>query len=334
MKALIYEGPREMHIREVGMPVPLLDEVLIRVDRVGICGSELSGYLGHNSLRKPPLIMGHEFAGTIAELGAGVTRFHVGDRVTANPLISCGGCRPCTNGAAQLCAQRQLAGAHRPGAFAEYVAIAEKNVYVLEDHVSFDEGAFTEPFACAVHICKLAKPLPTDKLLIVGAGPIGLLTLQAAQVYGLRHIVLIDVNEERLEIARELGAVTATSLEAIGDDFKYDVAIDAVGLEVTRRTCLEAVRPGGRVIFAGLHEESSKLPVNLLIRREIQVTGAFAYHSDDFETALRWISEGRVHLDAWTMQAPLEEGARCFETLISGPGKIAKILLTVSERSR
>lgn len=334
MKALVYEGPSTMIMREVEKPVPGPDEVLIRVERVGICGSELGGYLGHNSLRKPPLIMGHEFSGVVAELGSegdawdsrtGKARLRQGDRVTANPLVSCGRCRACTTGAAQLCPDRKLIGAHRPGAFAEYVAIAEKNVYRLDDRLSFDEGAFAEPFACAVHICKLLRPLPTDRLLIMGGGPIGLLALQAAKVYGLQDIVVVDINEQRLEIARELGAVTWASVP----EERFDAAIDAVGIELTRQACVESVRPGGRVIFTGLHEEASRLPINTIIRSEIRMTGAFAYHSDDFETALQWISEGRVSLSPWTQLAPLENGGACFETLIKNPGKVAKILLTL-----
>ncbi|MBA2940254.1 galactitol-1-phosphate 5-dehydrogenase [Paenibacillus sp. CGMCC 1.16610] len=335
MKALVYEGPSTMNIREVAKPIPGPNEVLIRVERVGICGSELSGFLGHNSLRKPPLIMGHEFSGVVEQVGSGgdgEARFRRGDRVTANPLVSCGRCRACTTGAAQLCPERQLIGAHRPGAFAEYVAIAEKNVYRLDDHVSFDEGAFAEPFACAVHICKLLRPLPTDRLLIMGAGPIGLLALQAAKVYGLQQVVVVDINEQRLEIAKELGAVTVTRVSSLVEGHTFDAAIDAVGMELTRQTCVESVRPGGRVIFTGLHEETSRLPINQIIRSEIQMTGAFAYHSDDFETALQWISEGRVSLSPWTKLAPLESGSACFEMLIKNPGKIAKILMTLDEK--
>jgi threonine dehydrogenase-like Zn-dependent dehydrogenase len=347
MRALVYEGPRMMNMRQVEEPELAPDEVLIRVERVGICGSELSGYLGHSSLRKPPLVMGHEFSGTVERLGAGVQtgsengalrRLRPGDRVTANPLVSCGVCRACTNGAAQLCPHRKLAGAHRPGAFAEYVALPARNVHALAAPVSFDEGAFTEPLACAVHICRLLRPLPTDRLLIMGAGPIGLLALQAAMAHGLRDIVMIDVNEERLSIAGELGAVTATSVQALGAEAgagagagagAFDAAIDAVGLEVTRRACCSSVRPGGRVVFTGLHEDESRLPVNLLVRSEITAQGAFAYHTDDFETALRWIGEGRVKLLPWTVRAPLEEGGSCFETLLSGAGNVAKILLTL-----
>lgn len=328
MKALVYEGPKIMIIRDLEIPTPNQNEVLIRVERAGICGSELSGYLGHNSLRKPPLIMGHEFAGTVELAGSNVSRFKRGDRVTANPLISCGRCRDCTSGAAQLCAQRQLIGANRPGAFAEYVVVPEPNIYMLEDHVTLDEGALTEPFACAVHICKLLKPLPTDRILIMGAGPIGLLILQSAKIYGLNQITVIDINEDRLDAAKELGGITATSLDDLGTgDYKFDAAVDAVGVEATRKISIESVKPGGKVIFTGLHEEASYLPINFMIRNEIQAMGSFAYHFDDFERALQWIGEGKVTLAPWTTYAALDEGGKSFEKLIANPGKTAKILL-------
>ncbi|MFC5651103.1 zinc-binding dehydrogenase [Paenibacillus solisilvae] len=332
MKALVYEGPRQMNIRRQAIPQLSVDEVLIRIEKVGICGSELSGYLGHNSLRKPPLIMGHEFSGVIARTGGGSSRFKEGDRVTANPLITCGICDYCKDGRAQLCPNRSLLGAHRPGAFAQYLAVPEKNVYLLDNHLSMEEGAFTEPFACAVHICRLLQLSPTDKLLILGAGPIGLFTLQAAQVYGLRDIVVVDLNRDRLEIVSELGAAAVTNLQELGDagEASFHSAVDAVGMSVTRQQCVNAVKPGGKVIFTGLHEVDSNLPINTAIRNEIQMTGAFAYSPRDFEIALQWIREGRVNLLPWVHQAQLEEGGQCFEKLINGPGKIAKILLEIS----
>lgn len=312
------------------MPEPKPDEVLVRVERVGICGSELGGYLGHNSLRQPPLIMGHEFSGVIEKLGNEVVTLQLGERVTANPLVTCGSCYYCRNGKSQLCGERALLGAHRPGAFAEYVTVPARNVYRLPDHVTAEEGAFAEPFACAVHICSLLELQPTDRLLIYGAGPIGLFALQAAQVYSVRNIVIIDLNESRLDIARELGGIAVTNLnqlEPAGQGF--DVVIDAVGADVTRRKSVEAARAGGKVVFTGLHEAESKLPVNDMIRREITAQGAFAYSQDDFETALTWIGEGRVNLLPWTEIVPLEEGGNSFEKLINGPGKVAKILLTI-----
>jgi 2-desacetyl-2-hydroxyethyl bacteriochlorophyllide A dehydrogenase len=331
MKALMYEGPRMMNMRELAIPQPSDDEVLIRIEKVGICGSELSGYLGHNSLRKPPLIMGHEFAGVIAQTGEGTAGFKIGDRVTANPLITCGSCDYCKDGRAQLCPNRSLLGAHRPGAFAEFVAVPEKNVYRLDDHLSMEEGAFTEPFACAVHICRLLQLSPADKLLILGAGPIGLFTLQAAQVYGLRDIVVVDLNRDRLEIVSELGGIARTNLQDLGDvrGASFHAAVDAVGMSITRQQCVNAVKPGGKVIFTGLHEADSNLPINTAVRNEIQMTGAFAYSPRDFEIALQWIGEGKVNLLPWVHRANLDEGGQCFEKLINEPGKIAKIIMGI-----
>lgn len=334
MKALVYEGPRTMNMREMPIPTPGEDEVLIEIRRVGICGSELGGYLGHNSLRKPPLVMGHEFSGIVHQLGRRVTSVNEGDRVTVNPLVSCDRCMYCQTGMAHLCPQRQLIGAHRPGAFAEYVTVPEKNIYLLPDNVSFDAGSFAEPFACAVHVCRKLKLSPEDRLFIAGAGPIGIFTLQAAQVFGLRHIVVSDINEDRLEIVQELGGV---AIAGSVDHWKakhlpvgFDAAVDAVGVAVTRTTCITSVRAGGSVVFTGLHEADSLLPVNLAVRNEVNMRGGFAYTPYDFQLALQWIGEGKIRLLPWTVHSPLEDGKQCFETLITGPGKTAKFLLDVS----
>lgn len=329
MQALVYEGPQIMSMREVPIPELQADEVLIKVQVAGICGSELGGYLGHNSLRKPPLIMGHEFAGTVEKIGRDVKHLAVGERVTANPLITCRVCRYCLSGESQLCPNRQLLGAHRSGAFAEFVNIPERNVYRLEANTSFEQGAFVEPFACAVHVCRIASLSPRDRLIIYGAGPIGLFVLQTAQVYGLRDIVVVDLNPARLEIAAELGAIAITDLEKVeGISFgSFDVAIDAVGAGITRQLCIKAVRPGGTVIFTGLHEAEATLPINDMIRSEITTKGGFAYSTEDFETAHTWIGQARVNLMPWTEQFPITEGGACFEKLIKGPGKVAKILL-------
>ncbi len=333
MKALVYEGPREMHVREVPVPELKPDEVLIRVKRAGICGSELGGYLGHNSLRKPPLIMGHEFSGVIEQVGEQANGFKTGDRVTANPLVTCGTCRYCRNGASQLCGSRQLLGAHRPGAFAQFVAVPARNVYRLKESISFEEGALAEPFACAIHVCRLLQLAPTDRLLIYGAGPIGLFALQAAKVYGIQEAVIVDLNEARLEIAKELGGMTAASLGELPEESRsgFDAAIDAVGAQATRQLSLAAVRAGGKVVFTGLHEADSTLPINDMIRSEMTVKGAFAYSQEDFETALLWIGQGRTNLLPWAETTPLRDGSSAFEKLIGGPGKIAKIFLSLEE---
>lgn len=332
MKALVYEGPREMNMREVPLPAITEEEVLVLVKAVGICGSELSGYVGQNSLRVPPLVMGHEFAGVIAAIGSRAGTLSIGDRVTANPLAICRSCSNCLTGRGQLCNRRSLLGAHRAGAFAQYVAVPVQNVLPLPDDVTMEEGALTEPFACGVHIARLAALGPADTLLIVGAGPIGLLTLIAARQYGVNQIVVQDINAERLEIVKDLGGVGVTGEEGlltVQPTEGFSAAVDAVGLDVTRQLCINKVRSGGRVIFSGLHAADSVLPVNAAIRNEIMMQGAFAYTPDDFALALRWIGEGKVNLKPWMQSSPLADGRACFEKLLGNPGNVAKIMLYV-----
>jgi 2-desacetyl-2-hydroxyethyl bacteriochlorophyllide A dehydrogenase len=332
MKALVYEGPREMNVRELPVPSPVPDEVLIRVVKAGICGSELSGYLGHNSLRKPPLVMGHEFAGTVVATGSTVTAFRAGDRVTANPLVTCGRCLDCLDGRTNLCSERLLIGAGRPGAYAEYVTAPERNVRLLTNRMSFAAGAMVEPYACAARIVRLAALSPTDAVLIAGAGPIGLLTLRAARRCGVRDVAVMDLNADRLAIVRELGGIPVESKEAL-DRLRptrgFDKTIDAVGIDATRQQCVTYARPGARVVLSGLHAAESVVPVNVAIRNELTLLGSFGYNPVDFDTAFRWIDEDGAGIDRWTEEAPLKNGKACFEKLLTQPGATAKILLTI-----
>lgn len=335
MKALVYEGPRSLTLREQSVPQPREDEVLVRVAAAGICGSELSGYLGHNSLRKPPLVMGHEFAGTVVRCGELVGKLQPGERVTANPLLSCGRCETCLSGRQQLCGRRQLLGAHRPGAFAEYVAVPAAQVYRLPDGMTFARGALTEPLACAVHVCRLLGLSPATRLLITGAGPIGLLTLLAAKLHGVRSVTVTDVNGERLEAVQALGGLAVDPSSAEGRELLaaggFDAACDAVGIQATRTQCVRALKPGGRLALTGLHEAEAALPINDIIRSEIELKGAFAYGPLDFQLALDWLAAGLADLRPWTEFSGLDEGAACFERLLTGPGSVAKIMFHLEE---
>jgi 2-desacetyl-2-hydroxyethyl bacteriochlorophyllide A dehydrogenase len=339
MKALVYEGPRQLNVRDVPEPELEPDEVMIKVVFSGICGSELSGYLGHNSLRQPPLIMGHEFSGAIVELGPQAARLKpglaVGQRVTANPLIYCGSCRACLTGRHNLCRQRQLLSAHRPGSYADFVKIPGQQVYPLPDQLSLEHGALTEPVGCAVRAVKLADCAALDTLLITGLGPIGLLSLQVAQSFGLTRIFATDTDPHRRAIGQQCGARVLNPLaenvidivRAETDGIGADAAIDAVGLAITRQQCIEAVKPGGVVVLVGLHDEESQIQSNLVIRKEVNLRGSFAYTPTDFEDALNWLAAGQVRIDPWLLKAPLADGRDCFERLLAEPGAVAKILL-------
>jgi threonine dehydrogenase-like Zn-dependent dehydrogenase len=331
MSALIYEAPFQMNMRQVPVPVLQPDEALIRVAYSGICGSELSGYEGKNSLRKPPLIMGHEFSGHIEALGSAVDRpeLKVGAAVTANPLVSCRQCHYCLSGKQQLCPNRKLLGAHIPGSNAEFVAIRADALFLIPTELSLANAALVEPAACAVHAAALVAPSPDEQGLVVGAGPIGLMVIQALVDRGIGQVFCIDLNAERLAMAEKLGAIPGT-FESLASQ-PLDIVVDAVGASGTRQGCARVVRSGGRIVWIGLHEADTILPVNDFIRREITTYGSFAYTPIDFDNALHALAQGRIALeDGWTQIEPLQNGAACFEKLLQG-APISKIWLTPKE---
>lgn len=338
MKALVWEAPRVMQMRDYDRPAAAPDEVVIEVAYAGICGSELSGYLGHNSLRVPPLVMGHEFSGVIVDLGDEVAAVNpdlaLDQAVTVNPLYCTADSELQRRGLDHLCPSRRLVGAHRPGAYAEFVSVPAKSVTVLPQEMSLRTGALTEPVACGVRIGELAGDVAGQDCLIIGAGPIGLLALQALQLNGAARIFIADLDAERLAMGEALGAlplqprsvdVVQTVKEAAG--LGVAVAVDAVGSAVTRRQCVAATQPTGTVILSGLHEESSEMPAADIIRREIVVRGSFAYSPANFARAIDLLAQDRIRLDPWIVEAPLADGGRWFDRLIDAPGNVSKVLL-------
>ena len=343
MQALVWLGPRNMVQRAEPIPKLAADEVLISVGAVGICGSELSGFLGHNSLRVPPLTMGHECAGQIVQATGGTFATGeiatVGTRVTFNPLVVCGTCDRCLSGRSNLCRRRQLVGAHRPGAFAQYVAIPSRQCYALPEHLSLVAGSLTEPLACSIRAVALTEVKPQELLLILGAGPIGLCALAAARARGVEQIIISDVAPQRLEIARRWGAIDVINAREqdvvafVQDRYPVgvDCVIDAVGATPVRAQAIRAVMPGGRVVLIGLHDEESVLPANYIIRQEITVTGSFAYTDEDFSQAIDLLIRGVVQPSAdWLEERPLSDGPAAFAELVDGKARTAKIVLTVS----
>lgn len=335
MDALVWEAPRRMTMRDWPEPVPQADEVVIAVAYAGICGSELGGYLGHNALRVPPLVMGHEFSGTVVALGAEAGgRLAEGQAVTCNPMLACGACAHCLAALPHLCVRRSLVGAHRPGAFARLVAVPERAVFALPDGLDMRQGALVEPAAVAIRLGRHAGNLIGRTVLVIGAGPIGLLSLQVFRQLGAANVFISDLDADRLAMGGELGGIAinparqdlkAVIAEATG--VGAHVTLEAVGSEETRAEAVAATRSGGRVLLTGLHEEASTFPVSEVIRREIELRGAFCYDAEDFQGAIEAIRGNRLRLDPWIVEAPLAEGGTWFERLIGRPGAVSKVLL-------
>jgi threonine dehydrogenase-like Zn-dependent dehydrogenase len=318
-------------------------EVLLEVAAAGICGSELSGYLGHNSLRRPPLIMGHEATGRVAIPAttpfADGSIHGSGTRVVFNPLVVCGHCDRCTVGRTNLCRSRQLLGAHRPGAFARYVAVPSQQCWPLPDNLSTVAGALAEPLACAVHAVALSRIGAGQRLLILGAGSIGLCCVAAARALGVEDITVSDVEARRLAVARGWGA--QATIDARERDVAaaiqqlhpggVDAVIDAVGMTSVRAQAINAVVPGGMIVLVGLHDETSLLATNYVVRHEVMLVGSFAYTHDDFKHSLDLLADGHVRpSDNWLIERHLSEGPAAFTELVSGNTAATKIVLQVS----
>ncbi|HJZ46613.1 MAG TPA: galactitol-1-phosphate 5-dehydrogenase [Roseiflexaceae bacterium] len=337
MKAVVWLGPRRMELQSVPEPTPRPGEAILRVDAVGICGSELSGYLGQNSLRVPPLVMGHEFAGTVGAIGADLVSLRIGDRVTVNPLIGCGECALCRLGLENLCPKRQIIGIHRPGAFAEQVAVPATCCTRLPDGLSQVAGALAEPLGCGVRAANIGAVGAGSRVLILGAGAIGLMCVAAVRKAGGAVTLAADPNVGRLQTAAQWGAEhvcdtrsadPAEAARELTGGLGVDVAIDAVGTDTTRRAAVRAVRPGGTVVLVGLHEADSPFEANYIVRSEIRVSGSFSYTQADFAAAVAMLAAGDVAPSTnWLQERDLEECSDSFAELIDNPPSVSKIVL-------
>jgi threonine dehydrogenase-like Zn-dependent dehydrogenase len=339
MRSLVWTKPESLEVQDLPVPLYCDDEVLLKVDAVGICGSEIEGYLGHNSLRVPPLVMGHEFSATIAEVGKSVNGLEKGQRVVVNPLISCGNCSSCRKGFFQLCEQRAIIGIHRPGAFAEYVNVPSSAVHVIPDTLNSFRASLTEPLACALRATRRAmQNHPFANVVVFGAGTIGLLSFVAAQILGATRIVVVDTNEARLKTPDRMGAARTVSPAEPGYIQKIkettgssgiDVIIDAVGLQSTRSAAIELINPGGTIMHIGLGTDETRIPINHCIRSEISMLGSYSYTPQDFYDALELIKSGKIDERGWSETRSLNDANKAFQELVKGNVQNSKIFLTI-----
>lgn len=339
MKTLVWTGANTMQVEQYDLPAVKAGEVLIKVEAVGICGSEIEGFLGHNSLRIPPLVMGHEFSGKIVELGDNVKNLTVGDKVVANPLTSCGVCNRCRKGLENLCDTRSIIGIHRPGAFAEFVTAPASAIHVVPDTLDSYLASLTEPLACCLRAAKRALTLhPLANVLIYGAGTIGLLSGLVSQILGANKVILLDLNDDRLQTVQQAGidfVVNPKSedvparIQEITNNEGIDVIIDAAGFAPTRQQAFELINPGGVIMNLGLGIDETPLRINHLIRSEITVLGSFCYTKQDFQDAVKLILEGKISKEGWSEIRPLEEGQQAFRELVAGKMAKSKIFLHI-----
>jgi len=340
MKALLLKSYRNLEIAEVPRPEVKADELLVRVAACGICGSDVHGYDGSSGRRIPPLVMGHEAAGVVEAVGSSVGNFSPGERVTFDSTVYCGECSNCRRGHVNLCDRREVLGVscgdyRRAGAFAEFVAVPARICYRLPANLEFAEAAMLEAVAVAIHAVNLGQIAANDTALVIGAGTIGILTLQALRSAGCKRVLVTDVDEQRLAMASQLGAAeTLLSDGTLGEKILrltggegVDVALEAVGRNETVAAAIDATRKGGTVVLVGNIAPNVNLPLQKVVTRQIRLQGSCA-SAGEYPQAIECMASGAIQVKPLiSAVAPLEEGARWFERLYAREGNLLKVVL-------
>jgi threonine dehydrogenase-like Zn-dependent dehydrogenase len=329
MKALVYLGPNQLVYRDEPDAKPLADEVLVKVEAVGICGSDMHAYHGLDSRRPPPLILGHEAAGRI------VSGPRSGERVTINPLVVDPDCPYAIEGRWHLSPTRQIISMPpRPGAFAEYVRIPERNVVAIPDDLPIVHAALAEPIAVAWHAVRIGmerlhQPLAACRVVVLGGGAIGLASAIVARHFGAYDIRIGETNAKRRTALTDREGFPAYDPATPGSiaENTVDLVIDAVGAASTRAAASAMVRPGGVIVHVGLLPGQEGLDIRKITLQEITLMGSYCYTPKDFQGTVRALSERQLGSLGWFEERALSEGAAAFRDIDNGATAFAKIVL-------
>lgn len=341
MKALLLTDYKHLEVTDFPDPDWQASDVVIEVEACGICGSDIHGYDGSSGRRIPPLVMGHEAAGVVVEVGSAVTQLQVGDRVTFDSTVSCGQCRYCRSGQINLCDNRRVLGVscdeyRRHGAFAERVVVPEHICYRLPDELSFEHAALIETVSIAVHAVNRTPIKLGDSAMVVGSGMIGLLTIQALRLAGCSMVVAVDLDASRLATAESLGATHALNVDEVDvveevrrwtDGRGVDAALEAVGGTASLQSAIHCTRKGGALTMIGNLSPQVELPLQAIVTRELTLYGSCASNGE-YPACIELLRAGAIRVEPLiTATAPLEAGPRWFERLYAGESGAMKVVL-------
>ncbi|MEZ6040675.1 MAG: galactitol-1-phosphate 5-dehydrogenase [Planctomycetaceae bacterium] len=341
MKAMLLSEYKKLQVVEFDKPEIGPNDVLVQVRACGICGSDIHGYDGSTGRRIPPLVMGHEAAGVVAEVGSAVHKFQPGDHITFDSMVSCGSCRFCRDGFANLCDNRMVLGVscgdyRRHGAFAEYVAVPQHICFAIPQSLPFEHAAMIEAVSVAVHAANRTPVKLGDTAVIVGSGMIGLLVVQTMRLAGCSQIIAVDLEQSRLDVARKLGANAGLKADAcdVAEEVRKltggrgaDVAIEVVGATAPIRTAVDSVRKGGSVTLVGNLSPKVELPLQSIVTREITVYGSCASNGE-YPACIALLESGAIQVEPLiTAKASLNDGPKWFERLYAGEAGAMKVIL-------
>jgi len=341
MKALVLEEKNKLVYKEFPDPEILPNEVLVKVHACGICGSDVHGMDGSSGRRIPPIIMGHEASGVISKTGKNVESWRVGDRVTFDSTIYPLDDWFTKQGMYNLSDNRMVLGVscikyRRHGAFADFVAVPQHILYKISDKITFNQAAMVEPVAVAIHAIELTPISVNDTALVVGTGLIGLFIIQVLKIKGCGQVIAVDLQQERLELAKEFGA-TATfnsgenniieNIHKLTQNRGVDIAFEAVGITPTVKLAIESVRKGATITLVGNLTPVTELPLQTIVTRQLRLQGSCAI-SGEYPAALSMIEQGRINVDkVLSATAPLSEGAQWFKRLYEKEKGLLKVIL-------
>ena len=301
----VMTAPREIRFDRVPVPQPGPGQVLVKIKRIGICGSDIHVYHGKHPYTKYPVTQGHEVSGRIAAVGEGVTGFRVGQKVTIEPQVFCGKCHPCTHGKYNLCESLKVMGFQTTGTAREYFAVDQSKVDLLPESMDFDEGAMLEPLAVTVHAAKRAGDVKGLNVCVLGCGPIGILLIQSLKAFGAAKVLATDVSDYRLELAKQCGAdVTINTknaefgqamLDAFGPD-KADIIYDCAGNDITMDQAIQNARKGSAIILVAVYAGLAHCDLAKLNDSELDLNTSMMYRHEDYVDAIRLVNEGKIQL--------------------------------------
>lgn len=301
----VMTAPKEIIFREIEKPTPAPGQVVVKIMRIGVCGSDIHVYHGKHPFTSYPVTQGHEVSGKIEALGEGVDQFHVGQKVTIEPQVYCGKCYPCTHGKYNLCEELKVMGFQTTGTASEYFAVDAAKVTPVPDSMSYDEAAMLEPLAVTVHAVKRAGDVAGQKIAVLGAGPIGILLAQTAKAMGAAQVMITDVSDYRLKLAKECGADFAVNtrdkdfgqalVEAFGPD-KADVIYDCAGNDITMNQAIRCARKGSIIILVAVFADMAKVDLAVLNDHELDLNSSMMYRHEDYVDAIRYVEQGKIAL--------------------------------------
>jgi L-iditol 2-dehydrogenase len=304
MKQAVMITPGKIEFKEIDPPQPRKGEVLLKIQRIGVCGSDLHVWHGKHPYTKYPVIQGHEYSATVAEIGKGVKNISIGDKVTAIPQIVCGKCGPCKRGDYHICENLKVEGFQAPGVAQDYFVTKVEKIVVLPSNFSYEQGAFVEPVSVAVHAVRRIENIKDKRAVVFGAGPIGNLVAQVLQAYGAK-VLITDLSDHRIKIAEKCGIKNTfnTKDKKTSDAVKenlglegFNLAFECVGVEPTMRNAIENIEKGGKIVVVGVFAENPRINIGFVQDRELNIIGTLMYKRDDYIEAVSLIDSERIKI--------------------------------------